>query len=109
MATVEAERPLAAVYGTAGSGRAGAGPLVEAVNRVIDRREITTVFQPLVDLETGAVVGYEAFARARPGVQSSVPSSCWKELAWPGAWPSLTGCAPPRPATPSCAHTCTAL
>ena len=58
MATVEAVTPWPAVYGTVGSGRANVGRLVEAANRVIDRRHITTVFQPLVDLETGAVVGY---------------------------------------------------
>jgi len=34
-----------------------------AVNRIIDRRAVRTVFQPLVHLATGEVVGYEALAR----------------------------------------------
>jgi EAL domain-containing protein (putative c-di-GMP-specific phosphodiesterase class I) len=73
MATVEAVTPWPAVYGTVGSGRANVGRLVEAANRVIDRRHITTVFQPLVDLETGAVVGYEAFTRGPAGSALEAP------------------------------------
>ncbi|MGP8207514.1 MAG: EAL domain-containing protein [Acidimicrobiales bacterium] len=46
--------------------------LVAAVNQVIDRRAVTTLFQPLVDLETAEVVGYEALSRgpAGSGVES---------------------------------------
>lgn len=83
MATVEAVTPWAAVYGTARSGRAKVGRLVEAVNRVIDRRDITTVFQPLVDLETGAVVGYEAFTRGPP--ESAPEPARRRTVIGPGA------------------------
>ena len=73
MAMVEAEAPWTAVDSTTRSERGYVGPLIEAVNRVIDRRDITTVFQPLVDLETAAVVGYEAFTRGPAGSAVEAP------------------------------------
>ena len=47
--------------------------LVGAVNQVIDRRDITTVFQPLVDLSTSTVVGYEALTRGPAGSAVEAP------------------------------------
>jgi EAL domain-containing protein (putative c-di-GMP-specific phosphodiesterase class I) len=38
-----------------------------AVNEIIDRRRITTLYQPIVDLRTRAIVGYEALSRGPKG------------------------------------------
>jgi len=39
------------------------------ISRVIDRREFTPVFQPVVELGSGAVVGYEALTRFTDGTR----------------------------------------
>jgi EAL domain-containing protein (putative c-di-GMP-specific phosphodiesterase class I) len=69
---VEAELSLARGYGPL-TGVSNESHLVAAVNRVIDRREITTVFQPLVDLASAEVVGYEAFTRGPAGSEMESP------------------------------------
>jgi len=57
--------------------KAGSGTderrLVAAVNRVIDRRDITTLFQPLVDLATTDLVGFEALTRGPAGSEVESP------------------------------------
>jgi EAL domain-containing protein (putative c-di-GMP-specific phosphodiesterase class I) len=47
--------------------------LAATVDRVIDRRQVTTIFQPLVDLSTTEVVGYEAFCRGPAGSEVESP------------------------------------
>ena len=47
--------------------------LAALVGEVIDRRAITTVFQPLVDLETNGIVGYEALSRGPLGTEVEPP------------------------------------
>jgi EAL domain-containing protein (putative c-di-GMP-specific phosphodiesterase class I) len=45
-------------------------PRIEAdadIDRIIDCAEVTTVFQPIVDLRTGATVAYEALSRGPAG------------------------------------------
>lgn len=39
--------------------------VIEEITRALRRREFTTFFQPKVDLETGAIVGFEALCRWR--------------------------------------------
>lgn len=41
--------------------------LIDAANQVIDERGVETLFQPLVHLATGEVVGYEALSRGPEG------------------------------------------
>jgi EAL domain-containing protein (putative c-di-GMP-specific phosphodiesterase class I) len=62
---------------SAGSGT-NESRLVVAVNRVIDQRAITTLFQPLVDLTTTEVVGYEALTRGPPGTEVESPLALLK-------------------------------
>jgi len=70
-----AGRWLGPVDGCRTGGKSGRGQppdergLVAAVNRVIDQRAVTTLFQPLVDLVTTEVVGYEALTRALRGAR----------------------------------------
>lgn len=52
--------------------------LVAAVNRVIDQRAVTTLFQPLVDLVTTEVVGYEALTRGPEGSEVESPLTLLK-------------------------------
>jgi EAL domain-containing protein (putative c-di-GMP-specific phosphodiesterase class I) len=58
----------------AGAGRSNEElRLAETVARVIDKRQVTTVFQPLVDLSTTDIVGYEAFCRGPAGSEVESP------------------------------------
>ncbi|HEU0235266.1 MAG TPA: EAL domain-containing protein, partial [Candidatus Limnocylindrales bacterium] len=43
--------------------------IAATISRVIDRREFTPVFQPVVELGSGAVVGYEALTRFTDGTR----------------------------------------
>ncbi|GIJ45442.1 hypothetical protein Val02_23280 [Virgisporangium aliadipatigenens] len=45
------------------------------IHELIDRRAVTPVFQPLVDLATGGVVGYEALARGPAGTAWESPAA----------------------------------
>lgn len=40
-----------------------ASPKLTELNRIIEQGEISTVFQPIVNLKTGEVIGYEALSR----------------------------------------------
>lgn len=43
--------------------------VVATIARIIERREFRSVFQPIVDLESGATVGYEALTRFDDGTR----------------------------------------
>lgn len=47
----------------------------ESIVDLIDRRKVGAVFQPIVELETGSVVGYEALARGPAGTALEMPSA----------------------------------
>jgi EAL domain-containing protein (putative c-di-GMP-specific phosphodiesterase class I) len=45
------------------------GDVAATISRVIERREFSSVFQPVVELGSGAVVGYEALTRFTDGTR----------------------------------------
>ncbi|GAA0559249.1 hypothetical protein GCM10010172_47880 [Paractinoplanes ferrugineus] len=45
------------------------------IHELIDRRAVTTVFQPLVDLATGDLIGYEALTRGPEGTPWHTPDA----------------------------------
>ena len=47
----------------------------EAVARVVDERALRPVFQPLVDLKTGRVMGFEGLIRPAPGSEFANPAA----------------------------------
>ena len=47
----------------------------DAFRRVLDERDIQPVFQPLIDLETRQVLGYEALARGPEGTPLASPAA----------------------------------
>lgn len=47
--------------------RTEAHSLLAEINRIIDGRHVSSVYQPIVDLKAGAVMGYEALARGPKG------------------------------------------
>jgi EAL domain-containing protein (putative c-di-GMP-specific phosphodiesterase class I) len=46
---------------------------VKDIHQVIDQRAVTTVFQPLVDITAGGVLGYEALSRGPAGTPWETP------------------------------------
>lgn len=54
---------LSAVAGSALAGRRDAAETRSHLARILDQREFHSVFQPIVEVETHAVVGYEALSR----------------------------------------------
>jgi EAL domain-containing protein (putative c-di-GMP-specific phosphodiesterase class I) len=44
-------------------------PYAEKVRRIIEREEITTLYQPIFDLRTGEAIGFEAFTRGPRGTR----------------------------------------
>jgi EAL domain-containing protein (putative c-di-GMP-specific phosphodiesterase class I) len=54
---------------------------VEAFSRVLDERAVQPVFQPLIDLDSRHVVGYEALARGPAGSALESPAALF-EAAW---------------------------
>jgi diguanylate cyclase (GGDEF)-like protein/PAS domain S-box-containing protein len=51
------------------------------LRRALDRREIIPYYQPIVDLETGGVVGFEALARWRHPTRGMVPPDLFIPVA----------------------------
>jgi EAL domain-containing protein (putative c-di-GMP-specific phosphodiesterase class I) len=47
---------------------------VQDLHDIVDRRAVTTVFQPLVDIATGRVLGYEALSRGPAGSRYESPA-----------------------------------
>jgi sensor c-di-GMP phosphodiesterase-like protein len=41
--------------------------LIQELDKIIERKLIRTLFQPIVDLRTGNVLGYEALSRGPKG------------------------------------------
>ena len=60
---------------------------VEDFRRVLDERSVQPVFQPLIDLDSRHVLGYEALARGPAGSALETPATR------PGCWPPATRCA----------------
>ncbi|MEU4240700.1 EAL domain-containing protein [Actinoplanes sp. NPDC026619] len=48
---------------------------VRDIHEVIDQRAVTTLFQPLVDLSTGGLIGYEALSRGPAGTPWHMPDA----------------------------------
>ncbi|WP_214658693.1 GGDEF domain-containing protein [Candidatus Formimonas warabiya] len=84
------------------SWHASAKPIVQQLKQIIENKNLTMVYQPLVSLETGEIIGYEALCRgpkesrfASPailfplaeenGVLYSLEKAC-RELAIKNAW-----------------------
>lgn len=78
------------------------------IHDVIDRGLVCSVYQPIVELESGAVVGYEALARGPHGSVLESPGQLFSaaieagrlaDLDWPAAAPrsngALQACLPP--------------
>jgi EAL domain-containing protein (putative c-di-GMP-specific phosphodiesterase class I) len=51
---------------------------------------VTSVFQPIIDLDSGAVVAYEALARGPVGPLRSPRTRCSPRPGRPAGWPSWT-------------------
>ncbi|HVV53236.1 MAG TPA: EAL domain-containing protein [Polyangia bacterium] len=51
------------------------------LRRALERREITPHYQPIVDLQTGAVVGFEALARWRHPTKGMIPPDLFIPVA----------------------------
>ena len=64
--------------------REGDRRLIEEITRALRRREFTTFFQPQVDLETGAIVGFEALCRwCHPERGVLTPGAFYQALSSP--------------------------
>ena len=50
-------------------------PGVADIHSIVDRRAVTPVFQPLIDIATGAVTGYEALSRGPAGTPWESPAA----------------------------------
>jgi EAL domain-containing protein (putative c-di-GMP-specific phosphodiesterase class I) len=48
---------------------------VQNIHDVLDARAVTTLFQPLVDIATGRILGYEALSRGPAGTRWEAPAS----------------------------------
>lgn len=61
--------------------QAATAPLNDEFDRLLRRRDVRPVFQPLVDLVTGSIVGYEALARGPAGTPLESPAALF-DLAY---------------------------
>lgn len=59
----------------AGDGAPGAGPPRDSLNAILARDETRAVFQPIVELDSGAIVGFEALARGPAGSPLARPAA----------------------------------
>ena len=50
------------------------GSLLQELDRIVDSGDVSALFQPIVDLETAEVVGYEALARGPKGSSLELPA-----------------------------------
>jgi len=54
------------------------GGAAEELDRVLQSRAVHAVFQPLVDLDTGVTVGFEALARGPAGSALANPAALFE-------------------------------
>lgn len=59
----------------AGGGTARAGPPRDSLNAILARDATRAVFQPIIELDSGAVVGFEALARGPAGSPLARPAA----------------------------------
>ncbi len=71
-AAIDYASVLSAVAGSAIAGRREAGALRARLQAMLDAKEFHTVFQPIVDVETQEIVGYEALTRFDDGTPPEV-------------------------------------
>ncbi len=71
-ALVEFADLTGALIGREVAGRTEVGRAREEIHTIIARRAFQPVFQPIVDLETDAIVGYEALTRFADGVAPDI-------------------------------------
>ena len=71
-AVVEFADLAAALIGRDVAARTEAGRARHLISTIIDRRQFHPVFQPIVDLQTSAVVGFEALTRFDDGVLPNI-------------------------------------
>ena len=71
-AIVEFADLTAALVGEGIAMRTEGGRARELIRAIIERREFRPVFQPIVNLQTGAIVGFEALTRFDDGVSPEV-------------------------------------
>jgi EAL domain-containing protein (putative c-di-GMP-specific phosphodiesterase class I)/DNA-binding response OmpR family regulator len=71
-AAIDYASVLSAVAGSAIAGRREAAALRTRLERVLEGREFHTVFQPIVEVDTLKVVGYEALTRFEDGTRPDV-------------------------------------
>lgn len=68
---------------------AGGSMADDEITSVISRRDVSMLFQPIVDLETGQTVAYEALARGPAGSNLESPAALFGQAAQLGIIPEL--------------------
>ena len=72
----------------------------DELDRLIAAQEVTAVFQPIVEIDSAVVIGYEALARGPEGSPLQRPDRLFAAAGRPTGSTSSTGCA----ARPPCAR-----
>ena len=90
---------------TSASARAADGTASASIADVVRDGAVTSVFQPIVELDTGAVVAYEALARGPEGPLAS-PAALFDAAREAGCWPSSTRRAGPPPSAGRARRAC---
>ena len=78
----------AALIGRDVAARTATGRARELIGTIIERRQFHPVFQPIVDLRTNAIVGFEALTRFDDGCRQTCdstkpPRSGWASISRP--------------------------
>ena len=64
-------------------------PGSDEITSVISRRDVSMVFQPIVELSSGLTVAYEALARGPVGTSLETPAALFGQAAELGIVPEL--------------------